>query len=279
MSDFFKIKFQVLIYLFHTGKSKCDSHFSSLNKYMNIIRKREQINCIDDLIISLEEQHKNSNENKALTKRKLITMVCFKNNPPFVENRKERKELPNISGFVIPQLKCYYNLHVNEKLELKTTILPADIPYKCIIFDLFTPPTSSHKLPFYRSKKSHPDQIVKEKIININTNCGSKERFYIEMQGINTRINIDATRNEVSTINQDLPTPKYCITTYNCENCEAKISFELDRIRTLGKLDLENELFKHGHKKCLFITKNRQRNVAEAREELKNHYLKFHHLT
>jgi hypothetical protein len=134
-----------------------------------------QINTVDDLIRAIEDQHLKANQNKFDSKRRNIQMICLKVNPPFLGgpgNYEIRRNQPNVLALIIPKIKCYYNLHINSQFELKTSIYPFDFPYVHRVFDLHERPfVNQTKLAFFGTQGNAPDQIVKEKFVNIEKNC------------------------------------------------------------------------------------------------------------
>ena len=204
-------------------------------------------------------------------------MFCFKVNPPFLD-RNQRKEAENLRGLVIPHIKCYYNLQLGQNLtEIKTSLYPADIPYMFKLYNLYTPYFTTHnRQPQFRTQQ---DQIVREKILNVETNCGSKERFYFDIMAMQNRVvnnnNLIIPHQPQIPLN-NLPVPRYCI--YNCETCRTACRFTIENLERMPKRAIEEELSQHNHRKSLIIDPRtkRQRNLNESRDELIAHYRKFH---
>ena len=81
------------------------------------------------MIDALQEQHIQANLNKQWTQRKHVDMICIKVNPPFL-NTIERKKSENIKGLIIPKIKCYYNLQLDNNANIKTSFFP-DVTQFC----------------------------------------------------------------------------------------------------------------------------------------------------
>lgn len=135
------------------------------------------------MINALQEQHIQANLNKQWTQRKHVDMICIKVNPPFL-NTTERKKSENIKGLIIPKIKCYYNLQLDNNANIKTSFFPPLPPYSYNLYDLYEQPGSYNRQPNFRTTA---DQIVTEKRVNIEANCGSKEKFLIELRSMQLR--------------------------------------------------------------------------------------------
>ena len=257
-----------------------------INLYLEEITKLKHIKSIDELIDALQEQHIQANLNKQWTQRKHVDMICIKVNPPFL-NTTERKKSENIKGLIIPKIKCYYNLQLDNNANIKTSFFPPLPPYSYNLYDLYEQPGSFNRLPNFRTTA---DQIVTEKRVNIEANCGSKEKFLIELRSMQLRgriaeFNIPIQQNpnmlqnvspQNAEMDRTLPSPIYCYERYNCNQCRSNCRFSIEQIQNMGKKAIEEELSAHGHPKSLIINRKRQRNLGESKEELRNHYIRYH---
>ena len=64
---------------------------------------------------------------------------------------------------------------------------------------------------------------------------------------------------------------------FKCKNCKTQPNYKIEEISSLKSERIKNELYLHGHPKSRRINK-KERTLAEAKEELKEHYLNIHNL-
>ncbi len=241
--------------------------------------------------------------------RKTLNMKCFKLNPPVYENIKvkRREALNNPTPFLkIDNLTNYFNLQTFGQIQyegktgqikrnnlneiqmeyvIKTSLLAVVPPYVNILNDLYTRPTIKDMLPV--SKWIGVEQIVLGKKLNVQRNCGNKELFNNVILAQRTRTNIARfNTNYGVNVSQDeqlppiipadlinMSNPIFCYEA--CENCIALCKFDINEIDLKGQPLILEELSKHNHLQYRKINK-KVRNLKQAKDELKNHYLKYH---
>jgi len=157
---------------------------------------------------------------------------------------------------VVEDLKSYYNFYNDEKFQLCSTIFTdlnrwKIIPFKdsiwmesCNIFE-------------------QPEDIVK--IDPINFKSLLKKKKLIEYN-LKRDLNV---KNETKINFCNVPNAK-------CGSCYIKeLTYSITQIQSLTKIQLIEELTKHKHPKSRLIN-SKQRNIKQAKEELKNHYRSVH---
>jgi len=271
---------------------------SQFVKQASIYRK---LQSVTDVIESVEIGQRKANENNELRKnRNLVKLYCLKLNPEIIcKDPKKKLILTDIPALVIPNLKSYYNLHINDKNEVKTSILANSGKS----FDLFVEPYLGKEAPNIKSlMKFKGETLIKDKYLNIQNNLGNKEIFFNTISKRKTAFatnSLNSTPNSSQDsprkkqnqsnhfFNNSLPVPHRCqerieISKNNnrenphLEYCTVEVKYSLNQIQTLSQIAVNNELYNHGHAMSLIVRRNKQRDVEQGREELSMHYKKYH---
>ena len=278
------------------GKSQCDTHFSTLSRFINHASKLKKLENLDDVIESIVLGQEQANENNRLRNgRSQVKLFCFKLNPEVINKQLNRKlVLPEIPVLVIPNIKSYYNLHTNQNFEVKTSILSnTDKSY-----DLFIEPNESKVIQNANTVlKFKGPQLIKDKFLKVQKNLGNKEVFFkilAKKKSLFARTSLTTTPSssqESSTsktyYSNDLPVPHRCQERIDLnkknekenqhyENCLVIAKYSVNQIKTLTTKAVLDELFAHGHAKTLLMARKKPRNSDQSKEELILHYNKYH---
>ncbi len=256
-----------------------------MSKFLNQGSKLQKFTCIDEIISSITEQQKKSNENIIdfrLKKRFPVRIRCFKLNPPFIDKSvrfTEREKLPKVKVLKVPNIKSYYNLQLDENFSLKTSLI-ADTS------ELFELIDNKIKIfeedPTYRNKD---EKIVTKKFLRIKKNCGNKEKFldkiidkFVNYKSDQLLLNHNKNDKIIQTNNEENLTNPTHIDFCNdlCNHCTKKVNFRTNQIQQLNKISVLKELKIHGHPTSRLMDNGKQRNLQESQNELMKHYLAKH---
>lgn len=115
-----------------------------------------------------------------------------------------------------------------------------------------------------------------EKIENCDLQTTIEEK--VEIKPINYKALLNKKRMIDKCIYNKEPKNIFCNRDKSkCKSCFSKCLYSLDEVDFLKKATLLKELSAHRHPKTRLIN-NKQRNVKEGREELKEHYKTIHFL-
>jgi transposase-like protein len=122
------------------------------------------------------------------------------------------------------------------------------------------------------------EDIIEEHLIDFETLKKKRKKI-----NLNIEMAIQTKKNSHKNISIPIKTNineniNFCdLKKFKCKNCKTQPNYKIEEISSLKSERIKNELYLHGHPKSRRINK-KERTLAEAKEELKEHYLNIHNL-
>lgn len=237
------------------GKNSRDQHFSIISNFIKQESHLKKITSSQEIVDAIHKHQEFSNRSR---KNKIVTkaFVLEKNDQSICSIRQ------------VENLKTYYNFFNDENFNFKSRIISdLKIEKKIIFIDQIKPIID-------KNEKIIPEKKIENEVCNI-TNL-KKKNFLIRLN----------QRSKKRFLNKNSPTHSKIISKSlegfckkNCYKCETVTNFEIEdfehELENFSLQQLNQELKNHGHAKFKKIN-GKNRNIEQAKDELKYHLLKFH---
>ncbi len=285
-----QIKISLNFFCERHGKNERDRHFSSISYFIkreSLVRKLTSTQDICDAIMKQQDLANSFKEIITKSKKKaiLIKNLQRSNTVAFVIPMHSSQSVVKKRLKVIG-LRRFYNLFTDHDFILKTHIM-SDSNETLTIHPL-KESEKNERIEKWRNKRDKVETVAVNSLTNKIKNWKKVQNIVYSSESdrdmdesvLESDEEMDAA---VPESDEEMDTDENILASCysKCSECKAEVKYNGENIKTLKLVNVLKELHEHGHPKSRQLwdkkkSKKINRNLIKAKEELLNHYKKFH---
>ena len=269
----FKIEVSFNLFCEKHGKNSRDQHFSVVSNFIQQETFVKKLTSSQDICDAIEKH-----QNFANIDKERVNLLQKQNTKKFEKVYTKAYVIPehcsqqyNSLTLTVQGLRQYYNFFTDRTFRLKTHFMS----------DQENSTTLEPKIAseIINMGINSTRDLVEPITVQTSYLFTKMRNWKIMQRPERTQLNNSEILSDNSLNNTSINSYLFCIE-YKCSRCKSNCKFRLSELNKsnslLTQLQVNDELKAHGHPKSRKNIDRSNRTLAQAKEELKNHYLTYH---